>query len=128
MNPPHDPEHQAELDALEAHFQALADAGAKSVLTPKQAAHWQHKVESSIEGMHAKPKPPITFWTNTRNIFRVRDHEYSFLDHTTGKWVQSASVCDSVTGHRGACDTNEITLDEAKTLAKSLTRRKVEWL
>ena len=56
------------------------------------------------------------------NVARVRKdiHEYSYLNHTTGKWVPDPSVVDAVTGYRGDSSTKELTEDQAQKLAKSV--------
>jgi hypothetical protein len=63
------------------------------------------------------------------NVARVKGHEYAYLDHKTGAWVEHASVCDSVTGYGGDADTFEITLEQAQQIARLRgVNVGIEWL
>jgi hypothetical protein len=66
---------------------------------------------------------------NGNNVARVMNHRYAYLDHKTGEWVRHASVCDSVTGYGGDAGTFEITLEQAKQLARLRgVNVSIEWL
>lgn len=116
------PEHQAALDKLTAEYEQAKAAGKwSSPLSPAQQARWQLKCESSIEGVYA-PAPEVKYWSNGRGLYRVRGVEYAYLDGN-GKWIEHPAVMDSVTGYKGACDTDEITESEARKLARKIAPR-----
>ena len=87
----------------------------KPALTTKQIQHLLDKMASSFAVDVGDESVARYYMPGSRyNVFRVFDHEYSYLEHATGSWVQHAMVCDSVTGYRGDADCHEVTLQDAQ--------------
>lgn len=67
------------------------------------------------------------YYKSNSALFRVRDHQYCYLDKVTGHWIPDPSVVDAVTGYYGDASTKELTLKQAREwLARNVPQLSVD--